>query len=141
MTRRNKTKEELKAIREQRKAVIKLKSLAEKALLPILIANDLTAYQSGQTLDILKSVIMGKMNDHWTDKKMSDLDLIGELTKDTKAKDRDLYQSLLKEMDDLPINEVTKLLESFERVLQMYSQRHVMQIKVKELPIDEIFGV
>ena len=141
MTKRNKTKAELKAQTNAHAEIIKLQKLAEEKLMPTLIKYDLTAYQSGQTLDIIKTVILSKMNDYWTNRPVIDLGLVEELTKDEKAKDRDLYKELLESLSDLTVYEANKLLESFERVLQMYAQRHVMQIKAKDLPITEIFKI
>lgn len=137
--RRNpKTKEQIASDIKRVQEILRQKQLANDTFIPILQKHDVTIYQAGQTLDILRNVIMGKMNAHWDDKIIKDLGLAEELTKDKEAKDRNIYADLITSFEDKTITDIMKILDTFGKVIEMYGHRHVMLAKFKDLPVDEI---
>lgn len=139
--RKNKTKaqiaEELKRIED----IKKQKKLAETTLLPVFTKYDLTIYQAGQVLEVFKEVTLGKMNQYWTNRSYAELGMAAELTKDGEVKDKDAYSEIIESLKEVSVSEVMKLFEVFTRVIEMYGHKQVMQVKLTELPLEEILGV
>lgn len=121
--------------------VKKQKALAESTIIPIFTKHDLTIYQAGQVLEVLKQVSMGKMNQHWADKPYKELGMAEELTKDGEVTDKDIYGEIIESLDATSVANSMKLFDVFTRVIEMYGHRQVMQAKFKDLPLEEILTV
>lgn len=133
-----KTKEQIVQETVQAQEIQEQKALCEKLIMPIFTKHNLTVYQSGQILEVMKQVCMGKMNAMWSDKPMSELSLKEELTSDAGVKDRDIYGDILDAVDNEPIAKIMKLWDVLGRLIDMYGNRQVMQIRFNELPIEEM---
>jgi hypothetical protein len=121
----------------------KFKALAEKTLIPIFVENDVTAYQAGQFIDVLKNVSLGKMNRAWSERSYSELGMAEELAldKDMDDKSGDIYKALLIALNDVPVAEAMKLFDVFTRVIEMYAHKKVMEVRFTDLPMKEILSV
>lgn len=136
--RMGKSKEQIAQETKDKQELLEQKTFAQEFIIPIFKKYNLTAYQSGQIFEVMKQVSLGKMNQAWADKKMSELGLAEELTDDKSAKDTDIYADLIEAIKDQPISKTMKLWEILERLIDMYGQRQVLQIRFDELPIDEM---
>ena len=138
MAKQNKTKEQIIQETAQKQEIQEQKALCQKLILPVFVKHDLTVYQSGQILEVMKQVCLGKMNSMWANKQMSELGLKEELLNDKSAKDSNIYADIIDSVADQPISKIMKLWEILGRLIDMYGNRQVMQIKFNELPIDEM---
>jgi len=133
-----KTKEQIIQETKDKQEIAEQKAFAEKSIIPIFTKYNLTVYQSGQIFEVMKQVSLGKMNQAWSEKPMSELGLKEELTNDKSAKDTDIYADLIEAVKDQPIAKIMKLWDILGRLIDMYGQRQVMQIRFDELPINEM---
>lgn len=138
MGQKPKSKEQLAQETAQKQEMQEQKALAEKYIVPIFEKHNLTVYQSGQVLEVMKQVCLGKMNGMWAEKPMSELKLKEELVSDDTAKDKDIYGDLLDAVDKEPVAKIMKLWDVLGRLIDMYGHRQVMQVKFNELPISEM---
>ena len=133
-----KSKEQVAQEIKNKQEILRQKQLAKDHLLPAFIKHKKTAYQAGQTLEILKQLTLGQMNATWADKPYSELKLLEELTKDETAQDREFYQDILIHLQEVTVADAMKLFDVLGRLIDMYASREVMQVRVEQLPIDEM---
>lgn len=136
-----KTKEQIVKETAQKQEILKHKQLALTKLVPAFTKADITIYQAGQLIDVLKNIAMGQMNGTWNEKPFKELGLLEELTNDETATDRELYGEILTALEDVPVPDVMKLLDIFGRIVEMYGHRQVMQARFKDLPIEELMEI
>lgn len=139
--RKNKSKQEIAEEMKKIEEVRKQKALAEASIIPIFTQHDVTIYQAGQVLEVIKQVTMGKMNQHWAERPYAELGMAEELTKDGKMNDKDMYGEIIEALKDTPVAQVMKLCDVFTRVIEMYGHKQVMQARFNELPFEDIMGV
>lgn len=139
MKRKNKSKEEIADDLKKIEEVKRLKTLAERTIVPAF--KELTIYQAGQVLEVLKQVSMGKMNQFWAEKPYEELGMAEELSKDGEVSDRDLYAEIITSLKGTTVAEAMKLFDVSTRVIEMYGHRQVMQAKFTDLPLEEIFNI
>lgn len=139
--RKNKSKEEIKDDLKKIEEVKHQKALAEASILPAFTKHNVTVYQAGQVLEVLKQVSMGKMNQHWAERPFGELGMAEELTKDGEVTDKDMYGEIIESLKDVPVAKAMKLFDVFTRVIEMYGHKQVMQVKITELPFEEILGI
>lgn len=136
--RKNKSKEEIAEDLKKIEEIKRQKLLAEKTIIPVFTKQDLTIYQAGQVLEVLKQVSMGKMNQFWSEKPYEELGMAEELSKDGEVSDRDMYSAIIASLEGTTVSEAMKLFDVFTRVIEMYGHRQVMQAKFTDLPFEEI---
>lgn len=136
--RQKKSKEQIAQEMANRQEIQEMKALAQKSILPVLIKNNMTAAQAVQVLEVLKEVALGKMNQAWTEKKFSEIGLAEELALDKTAESSQMYAEIIDSFKDSPISKIMKMLDVMSRVIDMYANRQVLQVRVGELPIDDM---
>lgn len=141
MVRKNKNKGEITEDLKKIEEIKKQKNLAESSIIPAFSKHDLTVYQAGQVLEVLKQVTMGKMNQFWAAKPYGDLGMAEELTSDGEVTDKDVYGEIIESLKDTPVADAMKMFDVFTRVIEMYGHRQVMQARFNDLPIEEILAV
>lgn len=117
-----------------------MKALAESSIIPVFVKHNMTAYQATQALEVMKEVALGKMNQAWVDKPFGDIGLAAELSNDTSAKDTEMYSEIVTSFDAIPVAKVMKMLDVMGRVIDMYANKQILQVRVADLPLDEIYG-
>lgn len=136
----NKSKAQIAQELRSKAEVAEMKSLAEKSIIPVFVKHNMTAYQATQALEVMKEVALGKMNQAWVDKPFSEIGLAEDLTNDTSAKDSEMYSEIIASFNEIPVAKVMKMLDVMSRVIDMYANRQILQVRVSELPLDEIYG-
>lgn len=134
----NKTKEQIAREAKDKSELLEMKDLAGASILKILIEHNRTVFQATNVLEVMKQVALGKMNSTWNDRKFSEIGLAEELTTDEEAKDKDMYGAILETLKDFPVAKVMKMLDVLSRVIDAYANRQILQVRVADLPIDEI---
>lgn len=135
-----KSKEQIAQEMKNKAEVAEMKSLAEKSIVPVFVKHNMTAYQATQALEVMKEVALGKMNQAWVDKPFAEIGLIEDLTNDTSAKDSEMYGEIIASFNEIPVPKVMKMLDVMGRVIDMYANRQILQVRVSDLPLDEIYG-
>ena len=136
--RQNKSKEQVIQETAQKQEIQEMKILAQSSILPILIRHNQTAAQAVQVLEVMKQVALGKMNQAWVEKKFSEIGLAEELALDKTAANSEMYSEVIASFNEYPVAKVMKMLDVMSRVIDMYANRQVLQVRVGELPIDEM---
>lgn len=137
---KNPTKSKAQIAQEIKNAaeISEMKSLAEKSIIPVFVKHNLTAYQATSVLEVMKEVSLGKMNQAWVDKPFKEIGLAEELIKDSEAKDSGMYGEIIASFDELPVAKVMKMLDVLSRVIDMYANRQILQVRVGDLPLDDM---
>ena len=138
--RQNKSKEQIVQETAQKQEIQEMKVLAQSTILPVLIKNNQTAAQAVQVLEVMKQVALGKMNQAWVDKPFKEIGLADELALDKTAESSEMYSEVIKSFDEIPVAKVMKMLDVMSRVIDMYANRKVLQVRMTELPIDEMMN-
>lgn len=141
MRKKNKSKAEIAEDMKKIEEVKRQKELANSTIIPIFVKHELTIYQAGQVLEVLKQVTMGKMNQKWAEQPYSALGMAEELTSDETVKDKDIYGEIIELLKDTTVSDTMKLFDVFTRVIEMYGHKQVMQVKLTELPFEEIMSI
>ena len=136
--RQNKSKEQIAQDMKNRGEIAEMKALAQNSILPVLIKHNQTAAQAVQVLEVMKQVALGKMNQAWVDKPFKEIGLAEELALDKTAESSEMYSEIITSFDEVPVAKVMKMLDVMSRVIDMYANRQVLQVRVGELPIDEM---
>ncbi len=138
MARQTKSKEQIVQETKDKQEIAEMKALAQSSLIPVMVKYNLTAYQATNVLEVMKQVALGKMNQLWVDKPFQEIGLAEELTGDKTAKDGEMYAEIIASFNDKPVSKVMKMLDVMGRVIDMYANRQILQVKVGELPLDEM---
>ena len=136
--RQNKSKEQIAQDMKNRGEIAEMKALAQNSILPVLIKHNQTAAQAVQVLEVMKQVALGKMNQAWVDKPFKEIGLAEELALDKTAESSEMYSEIITSFNEVPVAKVMKMLDVMSRVIDMYANRQVLQVRVGELPIDEM---
>lgn len=136
--RKNKSKAQIVQETAQKQEIQEMKVLAQSTILPVLIKNNQTAAQAVQVLEVMKQVALGKMNQSWVDKPFKEIGLADELALDKTAESSEMYSEVIASFDEVPVAKVMKMLDVMSRVIDMYANRQVLQVRVGELPIEEM---
>lgn len=138
MKKQPKSKEQLAQAMKNKQEIAEMKALAQSSIIPVFVKHNMTAYQASQALEVIKEVSLGMMNRTWVDKPFKELGLAAELATDTSAKDTEMYSQVVASFDEIPTAKVMKMLDVMGRVIDMYAQRQILQVRVAELPLDEM---
>ena len=136
--RQNKSKEQIAQEMKDKGEIAEMKALAQSSILPVLIKHNQTAAQAVQVLEVMKQVALGKMNQSWVDKPFKEIGLAEELALDKTAESSEMYASIITSFNEVPVAKVMKMLDVMSRVIDMYANRQVLQVRMGELPIDEM---
>ena len=136
--RQNKSKEQIVQETAQKQEIQEMKTLAQSSILPVLIKHNQTAAQAVQVLEVMKQVALGKMNQAWVDKPFKEIGLAEELALDKTAESSEMYSEIITSFNEVPVAKVMKMLDVMSRVIDMYANRQVLQVRVGELPIEEM---
>lgn len=133
-----KSKEQIAAEMKNKSEIAEMKALAQSSIIPVFVKHNMTAYQASQALEVMKEVSLGKMNQSWVDKPFKEIGLAAELTNDTSAKDTEMYGEIVASFDDIPVAKVMKMLDVMGRVIDMYANKQILEVRVADLPIEDM---
>lgn len=133
-----KSKEQIAAEMKNKSEIAEMKALAQSSIIPVFIKHNMTAYQASQALEVMKEVSLGMMNRTWLEKPFKEIGLAAELSNDTSAKDTEMYGEVVASFDEIPVAKVMKMLDVMGRVIDMYANRQILQVRVGDLPLDEM---
>lgn len=117
----------------------RFKTLIREKVWPILQKTD-SVYTAQNVAQIFKTVMTGKMNDYWTDKKVGDLDLIAQLNEEGDFPNKEVFLELAEVLAELSITDCQKLLQGMGGAFDGYGRRIAEQTKMAELPVTEIIN-
>lgn len=133
-----KSKEQIAAEMKNKQEIAEMKALAQSSIIPVFVKHNMTAYQASQALEVMKEVSLGKMNQSWVDKPFKEIGLAEELTNDTSAKDTEMYGEIVASFDEIPVAKVMKMLDVMGRVIDMYANKQILEVRVADLPIEDM---
>lgn len=117
----------------------RFKKLIKDAVYPALQKADSLAHAQ-QMCEVLKTVMMSKVNAYWADKRVSDLGLMEDLTNDKDAKDVDAYRELIEALNGLSITDAQRLMQGMAGVLDGYTNKLAADKKMEDIPVKEIIN-
>lgn len=117
----------------------RFKILIREHVWPALQKTD-SAYAAQKVAEIFKTVMQGKMNDYWTDKKVADLALIDQMNEEGEFPNKAVFMELAEALAELSIADCQKLLQGMASAFDGYGRRLVEQTKMADLPVTEIIN-
>lgn len=117
----------------------RFKILIREDVWPALQKTD-SAYAAQKVAEIFKTVMQGKMNDYWTDKKVADLALIDQMNEEGEFPNKAVFMELAEALAELSIADCQKLLQGMASAFDGYGRRLVEQTKMADLPVTEIIN-
>lgn len=113
------------------------KKIARERVYPVLQKAG-SIHDAQRVCEVLKTIVMSKMNAYWMDKTVADLGLIEELTSDESAQDIDVYRELLESISDLKISDAQKHLEGMDGALGYYVRKTGSTVLLADVPVGEV---
>lgn len=133
------SKEQIAQQMKMRQEADRFKKLIRESVYPILQKSG-SLINAQQVCEIMKTVMMTKVNAYWADKTVADLGLAGELDKDASAKDYEIYSELIKAIEPLTITDAQKLLQGMGGVLDGYTRKIASEKKMEDIPVEDIIN-
>lgn len=133
------SKEQIATRLQQEQKAKFFKELIRAKVFPVLQGAK-TLIHAQQTCEIFKTVMTAQMNAYWADKKLSDLGLDEQLTKEGALQDVELYQGLIDALSDLKISEAHELLQGMGGAFDGYTRKLALEKPMSEIEVDQIIN-
>lgn len=118
----------------------RFKKLIREGLFPVLQTVG-SMLEAKSLVEVMGVVINGAMNKHWEDKTIKDLNLIEELNSDADAKDKEVYEAVIRSIEELSIGDAQKLLSGMGGVLDGYARKIADEKQMSDIKVEEIIAV